>query len=695
MSFLEIIQLTGYATGSILHLWIGWLLSRQYHRLNAKKKILLALAISVGVWHASNLVITLHGLLISDYSRWTNLLRLADSFAVVSITLTYSFLLHVHLYLWADTRSRSLTRFETLRVFLSYVPAIFLIIAIPHIWTEPYARMFEKMTSVDWSFGKLNMVFAFALWAFYVLVLIGITDLLIARSSKSSTEKRLMRALAISFIVIACMILVVVGFRIGQASLMEKYLETLTNLGSLLPSALIAYYVYRYRYLELIIQESLVVASFAVVVLIIYLYGILTLGQTLTTLYGLRTGVVESLMILILALVAAPIRNWLEKRFRNIFKRETNVYREVVATISEKRGDYKYLPILLKSVGNKIAESLGLRRITILETIRKRIGTQGDQLPVDWVDNVLTLLHKNEWRPLEHHEYLITYSYNMVYALHRENVAVGLMLVEAEDEVLTEEVKAVLEILANHLTVAIEDCRLVEENVELERRLARGERLAALGQMATTVAHEVKNPLSAIKSIAQVMGEDENLQREYGRDIDLIIKEVDRLNRSVMQLMDFARYSPQSMVRSKINELIQNVIDLFKTEASQQSIQLEHKVNTTIEVEGNCLVAIRDALSNLILNGIQAMPGGGRLIVEAMLEGKSLVISIIDTGPGIDVELRDRIWEPFFTTKQRGTGLGLAIVQKRLEDVGGDIVLAPQRSNEGARFILRVPTNNH
>ena len=98
-----------------------------------------------------------------------------------------------------------------------------------------------------------------------------------------------------------------------------------------------------------------------------------------------------------------------------------------------------------------------------------------------------------------------------------------------------------LEVLAGQVAIAIEDCRLVEENVRLERRVAEGERLAVLGQMAATVAHEIKNPLSAIKSIAQVMREDQRLSAEYARDLSLIVGETDRLSQSVTQLLSFAR----------------------------------------------------------------------------------------------------------------------------------------------------------
>jgi signal transduction histidine kinase len=100
---------------------------------------------------------------------------------------------------------------------------------------------------------------------------------------------------------------------------------------------------------------------------------------------------------------------------------------------------------------------------------------------------------------------------------------------------------------------------------------------------------------------------------------------------------------------------------------------------------------LRDALANLLLNALQATKTGGTVSLWARVEDKELLISVQDTGPGVPTELRERIWEPFFTTRQRGTGLGLAIVRKRVQEVGGTASLGVIRNGSGALFNLRVP----
>ena len=210
--------------------------------------------------------------------------------------------------------------------------------------------------------------------------------------------------------------------------------------------------------------------------------------------------------------------------------------------------------------------------------------------------------------------------------------------------------------------------------------------------MAATVAHEVKNPLSAIKSIAQVLREDDYIKREYARDLELIVGETDRLSRSVTQMLSFARTAPHEGEPRRAGELLESVLLLVRKEAAERRVALKTDIAAPDEeLDGAAGAALRDALTNLLLNALHATPAGGRVELASGVEGGALKVSVADTGPGVPVERRERIWEPFFTTKQRGTGLGLAIVRKRVEEAGGDARLAPQRVGEGARFELTLP----
>ncbi|MGH9901733.1 MAG: sensor histidine kinase, partial [Pyrinomonadaceae bacterium] len=420
-----------------------------------------------------------------------------------------------------------------------------------------------------------------------------------------------------------------------------------------------------------------------------------------------------------------PLRRWLDRRFHDLFVREAAIYRDVVARIGAHAGRYQQLPELLGFLEERIAAGLGLRRVRLLTRGRSPAGSDNEgggdfQInndglkgeggaeteglggePAEWVARVLEQARaQEESGPLEGVELLRARGFEIVYALvAREGREVGLMAVDADADALTYDVRAVLEILAGQVAIAIEDCRLVEENVSLERRLAQGERLAALGQMAATVAHEVKNPLSAIKSIAQVMREDERLSGEYARDLDLIVGETDRLNRSVTQMLSFARHPPHAAAPQRADEVVRAVVELFRLEAGNRGVVVEYSAGGSdgdgggaegVILDGARAAVVRDALSNLLLNALQATPTGGRVSVEARVAAGDYLIAVTDGGRGVAPEMRARIWEPFFTTKQRGTGLGLAIVRKRMEEVGGAATLA-ESSERGSRFELRLP----
>src|SRR5215510_8965421 len=618
---LEILQVIGYSIGALLPLWMLFQLVTHPSKLTNIQPLLALLALTMGAWPTSNLVVTLHRLFDLGPDTWTTLLRFADTVAVVSITFAYSFLLHVHLHLWANAHGRPLNKSEHIRVYLSYIPTIFLVVAVPKLWNGDYEPMFTKLSF---------FVIPFAFWIAYVLGLIAVTEILIARRTTNLSERRIMRTLAASFIGVGLVIFAALAAGVGAGTTAGLYLKTIANLGSLLPSVLLAYYIYRYRYLEIIIEESLVVLTFAMVVLTVYLFGIRTIGDWMTQRYGFRPGLVEALLILALALVAAPLRGWLAQRFHKLFEREAALYKEIVARIGSYAGQYKDLSDLLHFVEERTTGALGLRQL--------RIFVEDSE---SWVQEVLEKSKQSGWLPVEDEAVLNDQSFKIAYALRREDKVQGLLAVDAASASLTPDARTILGLLADQVAIAIDDSRLLEENLRLERELAERERLASLGRMAATVAHEIKNPLSAIKSIAQVMREDESLSHEYARDLKLIVGETDRLSQSVTQLLSFARKESAAGQPLSVDELVRSVADLFRANAREQGIVLDCEVSVQAELAGRSVAAVRDALSNLVINALQATPNGGRVEMSAVTANGDLVISVEDTGSGVPADLRE------------------------------------------------------
>lgn len=225
----------------------------------------------------------------------------------------------------------------------------------------------------------------------------------------------------------------------------------------------------------------------------------------------------------------------------------------------------------------------------------------------------------------------------------------------------------------------------------IEKQLYHADKLSSIGQLAASVAHEIKNPLASIKTLGQLLQEEtaeSDSRREY---IDVIVSEVNRLNGVVEQLLRYARPEESSFRLVKLTEILQPVTALIHHELDRHRVELVVDVPSELPVlvDGE---KIKQVFLNLIFNGIQAMPQGGRLSLRAWQDESTpwTICQISDTGSGMAEDVQNRVFEPFFTTKQRGTGLGLAIV-KKIIDLHGGTIEVKSRLGEGTTFTFYLP----
>jgi two-component system sensor histidine kinase HydH len=221
----------------------------------------------------------------------------------------------------------------------------------------------------------------------------------------------------------------------------------------------------------------------------------------------------------------------------------------------------------------------------------------------------------------------------------------------------------------------------------LEQELQRSERLAALGKMAAGVAHELRNPLSSIKGLAVLL---QSHFPETGTDADsaeLLVGEVERLNRSIGELLDYAKPAKLNKKNLILTDIIEKALSLVRIDAETFGIEIDHLNNNEIpQVYGD-----RDKLNqvflNIFLNAIQAMSGGGRLTVRCAVVESLVTVTVRDNGCGIDAEDLPRVFDPYYTTKNDGTGLGLALSLKIVEEHGGRLTMT---SNVGEYAEARI-----
>lgn len=215
---------------------------------------------------------------------------------------------------------------------------------------------------------------------------------------------------------------------------------------------------------------------------------------------------------------------------------------------------------------------------------------------------------------------------------------------------------------------------LVEaENTLLKQEVQKQNRLQAVATLAAGMAHEIKNPLTAIKTFAEHLPRNAGDPKFIEKFNRIVSSEVDKIDTIVKQLLEFSKPTAPRLQQLCIQNMLNDVLDLLNGEFIRYKIKLEKKFpNTKIYLDADDK-QLKQAFLNIILNAIQAMPNGGTLTVDLSHHASKVTISILDTGCGISKENLAHIFDPFFTTKESGTGLGLAIVHGIIHEHGGKI----------------------
>ncbi len=250
---------------------------------------------------------------------------------------------------------------------------------------------------------------------------------------------------------------------------------------------------------------------------------------------------------------------------------------------------------------------------------------------------------------------------------------------------------------AQHLAEELE--RTLKELREKEEEMVRREKVLATGEMAASLAHEIRNPLSVISMSVQYL-QSKFKSKDPNREFtEAIIRKVERLDSMTKHLITYGRRNHLKLVRRNINRSLDRTLSLMKIHCRSQRIAIIRRYTRWLPLVTVDEEMIDQVFTNIITNAVQAMPGGGRLILETGYDAKKgeVLIKISDTGAGISLKYRKSLFKPFFSTKKEecGSGLGLTISHRIVTDHGGTISVQTRRSrtNHGTTFTIRLPIN--
>jgi signal transduction histidine kinase len=258
---------------------------------------------------------------------------------------------------------------------------------------------------------------------------------------------------------------------------------------------------------------------------------------------------------------------------------------------------------------------------------------------------------------------------------------------------ITDEQVEALVTFANQAGLAIENAsmyeRLKKSSKELEEQLLQSSKLAALGQLSAGIAHELRNPLTSIKilinSIIKGKGREE--------DINVIESEIERMNGIIKQFLDFSKPGFLCISSVSVNDVVKDTLNLMAYELEEQDISVSKILDGRLPSINADKERLKQVFLNIILNSIQSCQGrpeGGKLTLKTACEDEFVKITIKDTGKGIPDDVKNKLFEPFFTTRQEGLGLGLCITKRIIDNHKGDIKIDSE-VGKGTTVTIKLP----
>lgn len=293
-------------------------------------------------------------------------------------------------------------------------------------------------------------------------------------------------------------------------------------------------------------------------------------------------------------------------------------------------------------------------------------------------------------------------SVNLAFPLISMDRLIGIVFLHISQEPLSKIQIANLQVLGKQAGLAFENALLFKERLRQNERMFRAEQLATMGQFAAGIAHELRNPLTAIRSTIQYLAGDFAGDTDQMKLANDILDEVDRLNNIVGNLLSLAQPAESNPEEIDIPQEIKHCLNFIKAKAKSQNVKLQTDFVNNLPKLTFDPAELRQLLLNVVMNALQAMPKGGTLSIRTnqLTDGgpgytsgfNRLLIQVEDEGAGIDSNLHEKVFEPFFTTKAGGTGLGLAICNSIVKRYNGEIWIKKAKSG-GTEVNIALPVS--
>jgi signal transduction histidine kinase len=651
MSSLVYVRLIGFTAGTLLQLfWMVVILG--YRRQRNFERVFFFLCLALFFFYAGSLLALNAQIYYAEPPAL--LAAFANTLLCAGLCFLPPLLVHFH-FEYADTRgllrARSVKR---LVLVAAYTPVLYLALRVyPLLANSPAFNFLTAGTVLGRAYG---------VWLLFALLIGFAWQLRFANSAPDHPQRRFHGQLAALLLVMSATVLYLHFFLLTETG--AEVTSTVLAVLAISPFAIMLEMVYRHNFLNIGRQRNLVYAVSATFLALLYLALVRRVSTWLAP--SVPPEASAAILLFVLVIFIEPLQRSLGRRLQLTAQREMDRVQRLMAEVQQaaRLGD---MPQLARVIVNRLSEQFELAgaKLTLLEA--------GDGKP-----------EQNDAKRLKEN-----------FPIRQGEREIAILEIEPHGAMISGETRAALEFLCEQLAGALDLCRLIDEKVRLERELAERERLALLGQMAASISHNLKNPLGSIKTILQVQMESAELPESLRGETRIVLDEIGRLSSKLNQLLQFSRPAVRGgSIEPSCDAaaVIEEVAGVLRHEAERRGVALELQLHTDGARAAAAYDAVNDIVSNLLLNALEATPMGGHVNVVAAAKNGSCVLTVEDSGPGISPDAREKLLQPFFTTKTQGTGLGLAIVVRRVAEFGGEMGWdSPVSDGRGTRFEVRLP----
>ena len=697
MTFIEIVALIGFILGSILHTVLSIFIVQRKNK-KGSELVFLFLVISVAAWHYGNAISLFSIMLFGKNIPVIN--QLSSDFAYMGMGVMPSLLLHTAILFLLESGRKIKKKTMITIITIIYLPVI------PFTLTAVRIIFFEEahvLTSVS------PFVKPFIIWLLFSIFASAVISRILSAKVEEVEEQKFHFSIFWILIFITFLVTFTVLLEGRTLPYVGEYMVLATMLSSIFPSIIFSYYVYRYNYMEFVLRRSVFYSFLAILVICFYYFGIRQLGKYLEFNYSVNAKVLEAVLIIALVYWFPKLKENIQGSTRRLFFKRIADSEYLLNDLSHQISTDLLIDLsrLLKNIVESIKKATAIKDVNLIlfkgGSTQVVGGGENTLMARDDLSNTIKYFDKGEIAVLDRHEITDASIINemkrlemfFVFPIFKDRKLTGLLTLGKSRRGMRLPADSLeqLMIIANQISSAMAKAELIQEKLQLERKMYENEKLSSLGRLSTSVAHEVKNPLSSIKAIVQVLKEDFKNETKTQKSLSIIVEEIDRLTKVVNQLLVFAKPQGDSKTNVKISDLINKVLVVLKHEAKMNNIDIHLDMSNYLPLIVADEGSLTEVFFNIIHNAIQAMSEGGNLSISITYEQKDNYIRVVfeNSGPGISQEDIGKIFEPFYTTKQMGTGLGLAIVKKKLEEVKGLIHVESEDST--TKFIVNIPSS--